>query len=188
MSTAVAELMTLEEFHALPEDPAVDRMLLGGRLVEQPVTIRNRWHAGIEARVVQRLRNWIDLQPDAPGEAYSGEVGCELPEENASVGIDVAFFSRATIQSQPEDALVFTGAPVLSVEILSSREVIGDLHEKVRLYLRAGVKLVWVIDPRFRTVTEYQPDAKPRMYVEGDVINGDPHLPGLTIEVTSLFE
>lgn len=188
MSTAIAELMTLEEFHALPEDPAVDRELLDGRLLEYPMTKRNQWHAGVEAAVAACLQLWNRSVNPRPGKVYSGEVGCDLPAVRSGIGIDVAFFGQNVLNDQPEGAAFLVGPPVLAVEILSASEVIENLQNKIRLYLRAGVKLVWVIDPRFRTVTEYQPDAKPRMYVEGDVINGDPHLPGLTIEMTSLFE
>jgi Uma2 family endonuclease len=180
--------MTLDEFEALVDDPNVDRELLNGRLVERPMTWRNRWHSAVEAKVATQLQNWVAETKPQLGEVYCGEVGCRLPSVNSLVGIDVAFFSAETVAAQPENRAVLVGPPVLAVEILSAREAVEDLFEKVSLYLKAGVNLVWLIDPRFRTITVHRSDAKPKMFIEGDVLSGEPFLPGFQCAVTALFE
>jgi hypothetical protein len=37
---------------------------------------------------------------------------------------------------------------------------------------------VWVVNPRFKTVTVYRPDAAPPRFHENQTIDGEPHLPG----------
>ncbi len=180
--------MTLDEFEALVDDPQVDRELLNGRLVERPMTWRNRWHSEVEVNVAAALKGWVDTTNPRAGKVYCGEVGCRLPTVNSLVGIDVAFFSADTVAAQPENRSVLVGPPVLAVEILSAREAVEDLYEKVSLYLKAGASLVWLVDPRFRTVTVHRSDAKPRMLVEGDVLTEESFLPGFQCAVSALFE
>lgn len=59
MSATAIDVMTLDEFRALPEDVDVVRELLEGRLVESRMTRRNRWHAEVEAAIAGHLRNWV---------------------------------------------------------------------------------------------------------------------------------
>jgi hypothetical protein len=73
MSVGTA-LMTADEFLALPND-GVERWLVRGEVREFGMMVRNRWHSRVEARVVQSLLNWLDLQPLPRGAVYSGEAG-----------------------------------------------------------------------------------------------------------------
>jgi Uma2 family endonuclease len=59
--------------------------------------------------------------------------------------------------------------------------------EKVASYLDAGVKLVWVVDPRFRTITVYRGDREPELFNVKHTIGGDPHLPGFNVSVADVF-
>ncbi len=188
MSTVLSERMTLAEYHALPDDPGVDRMLLFGELVERPMTKRNRWHAGAETRVASFLDQWCRSQSPRPGKVFSGEAGCDLPEIDTGVGIDVAFFSNEVLEAQDDESKYIVGPPVLAVEILSLSDTVEDLHKKVKAYLQAGVKLVWVVDPYDRTVTIHRPSKPPEMLVTGRTIEGGADLPGLRVAIDDIFE
>ncbi len=188
MSTVASERMSLDEFHALPDDPAVDRMLLFGELVERPMTKRNRWHAGCEAAIVHLLEAWNRSQSPRPGKVFSGEAGCDLPVVDSGVGIDVAFFSNDVLDAQDEESPYIVGPPVLAVEILSLSDTVEDLHKKVKAYLQAGVKLVWVVDPYDRTVTVHRPSKPPEMLVTGQAIEGGSDVPGLSVAIDETFE
>ncbi|MGD9854896.1 MAG: Uma2 family endonuclease [Planctomycetaceae bacterium] len=188
MSTVLTERMSLAEFHNLSNDPDVERELLFGELVERPTTKRNRWHANSEAAVAGILRNWNRSRSPRPGKVYSGEIGCDLPVVDSGVGIDVAFFSNEVLDAQEEDAKYIVGPPVLAVEILSLSDVVEDVLKTVKVYLAAGVQLVWIIDPYQRTLTVYAPNARPQMLAEGQDYCGDPHLPGLKFSIDELFD
>lgn len=188
MSTVSTERMSLADFHALPDDPNVDRVLLFGELVERPMTKRNRWHAETEAAIAGILREWNRSNSPRRGKVFSGEAGCDLPEIDTGVGIDVAFFSNEVLNAQDEESKYIVGPPVLAVEILSLTDTVEDLHRKVKAYLTAGVKLVWVVDPYDHTVTVHRRGTPPVMFVTGQTIDGDPDLPGLQVPIDELFE
>ena len=58
---------------------------------------------------------------------------------------------------------------------------------KVRRYLQAGSALVWQVDPEFRTVTVYRPDAGTITLNEGEDLTAEPHLPGFRVAVAEIF-
>jgi len=191
MSAPVAErLMTTEELLAMPDD-GVERWLIRGKLREnrsKDVTKRNRWHGRVEARITQLLANWLDTQPQPRGEVYSGEVGCRLRRDpDSTPGIDVVYISAELAAQEPEDTRLIDGIPTLAVEILSPSNTVEEVNEKLQEYLSVGVPLVWVVDPKFRTVTVYRPGAEPEMFNTTQQLSGEPHLPGFVVPVASIF-
>ncbi|MDA0808324.1 MAG: Uma2 family endonuclease [Planctomycetota bacterium] len=189
MATVVSsQRMTLDEFNSLPDDDGVDRMLIRGVLVEEPMTKRNRWHALVEATVARLLGNWALDQDSSPGAVFSGEVGCELIAggEASSVGIDVALFSTELLDEQSEDARFIQGPPILAVEILSPSDTQERIQQKTDVYLNAGTQLVWIIDPHFKTVTAFSSGVSPMMFSGEDVLSAN-QLPGFSAPVSSLF-
>jgi Uma2 family endonuclease len=188
MSAGVeAPLMTTEELLALPED-GVRRELIRGRLKEEPMTVRNHRHSGIEARVTQLLFNWLDGQPEPRGKIVCGEAGFRLRHDpDSTVGVDVAYASAEQLARTPETAVYLEGPPILAVEILSPPDKYEDITEKVQEYLDAGVALVWVVDPVFRTVMIYRPGAEPEFVNVRQELTAEPHLPGFRAAVAALF-
>ena len=174
--------MTFEEFMALPDD-GTDRELIRGvvkvcAVIENGMTIRNRFHARTEARIAKMLANWLDQQPEPRGEVVSGEAGFRLRgAEDSAVGIDVAYASRELVASAAPKQLLFDGPPVLAVEILSPSDTFGDVTEKVELYGEVGT-VCWVVDPKARTVVVYRPGIGSEALDGDDELIGDPYLPG----------
>ena len=62
-----------------------------------------------------------------------------------------------------------------------------ELDEKLEDYLRAGVKLIWVINPETRTLQVYYPDGTSRRLHEADEVSGDNVIPGFRCSVATLF-
>jgi Uma2 family endonuclease len=189
MSTAAPEkLMSVEEFLALPEDEGKDRMLIRGQLWEKPMTRRNRWHSKTEARIAGLLDRWLQSQPAPRGEIYSGEAGVLLRRDpDTVVGIDVCYVAPEVADKDSEDTRLIDGAPILAVEILSPSDKQEEITAKVDEYLAAGVKLVWVVDPHFKTVVVHEPAKQPKMFAGEDELLGDPHLPGFRTSVSAIF-
>jgi Uma2 family endonuclease len=179
--------MTTEELLAMPED-GMDRELIRGELRERPMTRRSRLHAGTEARVSYLVSRWLDGQPEPRGEVLSGEAGCILRRNpDSTVGIDVAYIAPEAAARQSDDTTLLEGPPVLAVEILSPSDKQEDIDEKVEEYLTAGVALVWVVNPRFRTVTVFRNDAEPELFNVREELSAEPHLPGFRVAVKALF-
>ena len=192
MNTAAAtSLMTLEEFLALPDD-GIQRDLINGVLREYPgktVTRRNRRHSRVEAKIAYLLNSWLMLQPVPRGEIHSGEVGCILRRDpDATVGIDVAYFSAEVIARSSDATTMIEGAPVLAVEILSPSDTQEDVDEKIDEYLANGTALVWIVDPHFQTVRIHRRGEQPILFNLQQELAGDPHLPGFRTPVTAIFE
>ncbi len=191
MSTAVANGITLEEFLALPDD-GVYREVRRGVLREyrgENVTRRNKHHAKVEARIAKLLGIWLDRQPPKTGEVHSGEVGCIIQRDPLiTVGIDVAYFDYDVANDDSRGTSFIDGAPILAVEILSPSDTIEGITEKVEDYLAAGVALVWIVSPRFRTVEVHRPDADPQLFNIQQTLTADPTLPGFSTPVRTIFE
>jgi Uma2 family endonuclease len=188
MSTATPpRMLTTEEMLALPDD-GMDRELIRGELRERPMTLRNRKHSRIEARISHDLLRWLDAQPEPHGEVVAGEAGFILRRDpDSSVGIDVAYVSAELAAATPERVAFYVGPPILAVEILSPSDTQEDIDEKIALYLETGVLLVWVVNPRFRTVIVSRPAAAPELFNETQELTAEPHLPGFRVAVAKFF-
>ncbi len=103
-------------------------------------------------------------------------------------GPDVAFVSRERL---PERAYEEPGfwhlAPDLAVEVISPSNTAAEIHEKVREYLDAGTSLVWVVDPRTRTVAVHRSPGETTVLREGDDVDGGDVLPAFSAAVSELF-
>jgi Uma2 family endonuclease len=187
MSTEVpVRLMTTDEMLALPDDGMV-RELLRGELRERPMIFRDRRHSSAQARIVLVLSVWLDSRPEPRGLVVSGEAGFRLARDpDTTVGIDVAYVSAEVVARAPEAAYI-EGPPVLAVEILSPSDKQEDIDEKLAVYLETGVAVVWVVNPRFRTVTAYRPDAPPVLFNDQQDLTAEPHLPGFRVAVSRVF-
>jgi Uma2 family endonuclease len=75
----------------------------------------------------------------------------------------------------------------LAVEVLSLSNTAGEMARKRDEYFRAGVRLVWEIDPRARTVRAYTAADQFRDLTAADTLSGDPVLPGFTLPLADLF-
>lgn len=188
MATASpSKLMTAEEFLALPDNDGVDRELIRGELREKPMTYRNRRHSRTQVRISTALDIWLDTQPEPHGEVVGGEAGFLLPgDPDTIVGIDVAYVATEVASRNP-DGVVFEGPPTLAVEILSPSDTHEDVEDKVALYFSAGVPLVWIVNPRARTVEARRPDAEPVTFNASHDLTAEPHLPGFRVPLAKLF-
>lgn len=189
MSTATPApaVMTTEQMLALPED-GIDRELIRGELRESPMTMRNQKHSRVESKIVYALESWLRTQPEPRGLIVSGEAGFRLQRNpDSSVGIDVAYVSAEVVAATPDSAAFFEGVPVLAVEILSPSDTQERIDEKITLYAEVGVPLIWLVDPRLRTVLVLRPDAEPELFNVLQDLTAEPHLPGFRAPVAQFF-
>ena len=180
-------VMTTEDLLALPEN-GFKRWLIRGKLRQQPMTVRNRWHSRLLIRIAFLLESWLELQPLPRGSVLGGEVGVRLRRNpDTTVGIDLIYIAAALAAQEMEGTTLIDGVPVLAVEILSPSDTEEQINEKVDDYLLAGVQLVWVIDPHDRTVTIYRPNQAPELVNIHQELSGEPHLPGFRVPVSQIF-
>jgi Uma2 family endonuclease len=185
--TARPETITTEQLLALPDD-GKERWLISGELREKEMTRRNFGHSRVEAKIAYLLRRWMEGRPGPRGAVVVGEAGVRLRRNpDTTVGVDVAYVSAETADGvRHEDGFV-DGVPVLVVEILSPSDKQEEIEEKLKSYLAAGVKLVWIVAPTFRTITVYRGDSEPELFNATQSISADPHLPGFNVAVADVF-
>ncbi len=182
-------LMTTEEPLAMPDD-GVERWLIRGQLREKKKDMikRNRCHSRVMSRISQLIGDWLDRQPEPRGEVFDGEAGCRLLHDpDTAFGIDVVYISPELAANPGPDSTMIDGVLTLAVEILSPNDTVEEVTEKVDSYLRAGVPLVWIVDPYHETVTVYRPAVAPEMFNVHQEICADPHLPGFRVPVAKIF-
>ncbi len=80
--------------------------------------------------------------------------------------------------------------PDLAVEVLSPSNTRREMEIKLDEYAKAGVKLVWYVDPERKEVDVY-PKANPKRkktLTAADTLDGNAVLPGFSVPVARLFE
>src|SRR5262245_22753161 len=163
----------------------VRRELVNGEIVEMP--LNNARHGEVAAILAHAL---FEHLRKCGGKVMS-EVGfvLQLPYDREQVRCpDVAVISDARLAGRPLPEKFFPGPPDLAVEILSPTDVSVYVQQKVRDYLEAGARLVWLLVPQSKTATVYRADGSARLLRERDNLEGEDVLPGFTARLSGLYD
>jgi len=177
------KLLTIEDVERLPDD-GYRYDLIDGELIRMPPAAGG--HGSIAFRTGWLLGNHV--HPRRLGQIYAAETGFIFRRDpDVLLGPDVAFVRADRLLEDYDPDRYVPFAPDLAVEVISRSERRGQIMRKVRRYLEGGVRLLWLIDPRRRTVTVYTPDAEPRVLTEADELDGGDVLPGFRLPVRAIF-
>ena len=188
MTTATATktasgLITADDLLRLSSD-GVRGELIRGALSETMPT--GREHGQIAVRLAARLHNFVE--PRRLGVLTASDSGVWLEHDPDTVREpDVAFFSA---EKSPPDERV-TGyaqvAPDLAVEIVSPSDRLPAVNDKALMWLRYGVRLVWVVRPDERRVDVHRDGHPVVALTENDALDGADVLPGFSCPVREIF-
>ncbi|CAN5827029.1 Uma2 family endonuclease [soil metagenome] len=103
------------------------------------------------------------------------------------VAPDVGFFRADRYHGGMPDRGFYPLPPDLAVEVISPTDKRTDMAHKQDLYTRAGVPLVWWVDPEQRTVTVHRPGQKPEVLDESGTLDGGGVLPGFELDIETIF-
>lgn len=97
---------------------------------------------------------------------------------------DIAYFTDDQIQRgrQGEDVI-----PEFVIEVLSETDQAYRVEEKIAEYFKAGVKVVWTINPEQKVVYVYTSRKNVTICLEDDSCQAAPVLPDFNITVNTLF-
>lgn len=184
MATVSEKLLTAREFSSLPDPGDGARQeLVRGVVVTMPPP--KGPHGQCCANIAAIL--WHFVRQHKLGRVLSNDTGLLTGTNPDTVrGADILYWSYQRLPSLPEDVYISVPAD-LAVEVRSPSNDDGDMHEKVVEYLEAGVALVWVVDPRERTVTIYRTAAEGRVLHETATLTGEDVLPGFSCPVADFF-
>lgn len=172
--------MTLKEFLALPEEkPYLE--FVNGEIWEKPMP--GPLHSAAVVELLRLIANHVLGRRDVRVDTELRHV--EDHEERVYLpDISVTLWSRFP-RGQRSGAIPVH--PDLAIEVLSPDDRADRVQNKVQFYLRAGVTLVWVVDPDFETITVYRPDRAPQEHRTPETLAADPVLPGFSMGLQAFF-
>jgi Uma2 family endonuclease len=143
-------------------------------------------HGTIIGRLTRRLADFVE--DGALGVVLGAETGFVLARNPDTVRApDISFVAQERLQQIGIPAAFFPGAPDLAVEVVSPGDTVEDVESKVDDWLNAGTRLVWVVNPRRRTVTAYRSKQQVNVVAEPDTLDGGEVVPGFRCRVADLF-
>jgi Uma2 family endonuclease len=178
-------LITADQLLALPTGMGQRYELVAGEL---RVMSPSGWRHG---QIVDNLHALLSsfIRANRLGRGFGAETGFRIARNPDTVRApDFAFISNDRLPAEmPADAF-WPGAPDLAVEVLLPSDRAGDVDEKIDAWLGAGCAAVWIIDPKLETITVYYSRTKSGASTSGDVLKGDPVVPGFSCTVAELFQ
>ena len=181
MATVTSPPITQEDFARLPRD-GFRHEVNAGELITLP-TPKSR-HSLIALFVLEELQGY--LKQNSIGRALP-EAGYVFSEEPLTIRQpDVSVLSKDRIRETDPDSY-FKGAPDLAVEIVSPSNSAEDLEIKVKQYLQAGAKQVWVLYPKTQNIHVFSANVT-TVLGRTQLLTGADLLPGFSVKVADLFD
>ena len=159
---ATKTLLTIEQYSALDEPVGVRYELDRGDLIvtPSPVPMHNIICGELYGRLNARTKE--------------NDLGLVLYEVDVRLGEDTVrrpdlmFFGRERIKNIDLDHVPLPIVPDLVIEVVSKSDQPDDLMLKVRQYLQAGVRAVWLLYRKTREAHRYIPEV-----LEPSVVNAE---------------
>ena len=180
---SVTTLVTAEQLLRMPEY-RFGYELIAGEL--RKMTPANRKHCIVAGRLHSLLGPYV--YQHKLGETLIAEPGFLLARDPDTVRVpDVAFIRSERVRAAEDKEGFCTGAPDLAVEVLSPGDRQKEVSEKVKVWLDAGARMVWVVNPARRTVTVYRSATDIKALTEKDELDGQDVVPGFRCRVGEIF-
>jgi len=142
------------------------------------------------ARVTMRMARLLDEYADTHelGDVVGPDAGFVIfPDENTLVAPDVGFIASDRVPPAVDQEHFARLAPDLVVEVMSPSDRMTYARRKIALYLEAGVKVVWLVEPGPRTISVFQPGQSPRRLAGDEIMTAETVLPGFQMTVDDLI-
>lgn len=170
--------MTPAEFEAYATHPDnADRKLelIGGEVVEVVSDERSTsWSMRIAIEI------GIYLKQNPIGYLTDAQSGFSVGDNRFMPDVGFVLFTTS-----PRPGVYHRGLS-LAVEVLSPSDQDTTIADKVFYYTHNGTE-TWVVDPEAETLTVYRTDGHSYRLRRGDVLAGDPLLPGLNLPINDIF-
>jgi Uma2 family endonuclease len=168
-----------------PDDDRQGCELINGVWVEKSMSnaaavVESNLHYAIQS-VVRTNRSGFVLSESGMYQLFTDQ-----PKQWRRPDLSFVRFGRLPNDKVPSGKIQI--APDLAVEVISPNDEAEALETKLDEYLRAGVRLVWVLYIPTRNVWAYKLDGTARLYRATDTLTGEDVLPGFAVPVAELFE
>ncbi len=142
---------------------------------------------GIRAAEIGSLLT-VHVKKHKLGFVCCAETGFKISQDPDTVrALDAAFVRQAAIDEQGIPKGYWEGAPDLAVEVISPSDTYTEVDEKVDEWLIAGCAMVWVVNPRRKTVEVYRSPEEITVLRGDDILDGGDVIEGFQCRVQELF-
>jgi Uma2 family endonuclease len=156
--------------------------LVDGVLVEK---VMGYWESVLAIELAGILRDFVKSRKLG---TLAGEAGMLRLSPGLVRIPDLSFISQARLaQHRAERAPILPLAPDLAIEVLSEGNTAREMTRKVREFFASGSRLVWLVDPRNRTVAIYTSPTESVILTEKQTLTGGEVLPGFRLPLRKLF-
>jgi Uma2 family endonuclease len=182
MSTEL-QLMTADELLALPRGEFRYELVNGELKKMSPA---GHDHGRIVMELASPLQ--VFVKKHKLGKIYAAETGFVLTANPDTVRApDIAFIRQQRVSEVGRSRGFWKGPPDLAVEVISPSDIVGEVEDKVYMWLERGTPLVWLISPKLCNVTVFRSLTDIETLTENDTLDGGDVLPGFQISVSEIF-
>lgn len=171
-------VVTADELLRLPADGWRYELVRGELRKMSPSGAR---HGRVAAEIVGSLI--AHMKQRRIGAVYSSATGFRIAKQPDTVRAPDAAFVRS--ERITDTAGFFEGPPDAAFEVTSPGDTYSEIEEKTLDWLRAGVKVVVIVDPRTKTVRVHRADSATNV---DDVIAIDDVISGWRLSLEELFD
>ncbi len=157
--------------------------LVDGKLVEKDMSSIANLTAGL---VATALNNFNAASKSGLGVYPEQSFQCFAHDPELIRRPDVAVIVAPRLGGVPEEGHVPI-APDLAIEVISPNDRIYKFEKKLVDYRKAGVILVWEVNPKFRFIRVHHLTRPPERLEESDTITAAPVIPGFSALVKVLL-
>ncbi|MFN8634541.1 MAG: Uma2 family endonuclease [Chloroflexota bacterium] len=177
------KLMTADQLLDLPDDGMQHELVRGVLRTMAPPGLQ---HGRSGSSIGRSLDRYVEA--NRLGEVILIETGDRLTRDPDTVRVpDVGFLSNERLREVGDVVGYVPGAPDLVVEVISPNDRYAKVDEKVAAWIEHGTRLVFVVNPRRRTVAVHRPGQPIRVLGRDDVLDGEDVVPGWSMAVRDLF-
>lgn len=188
---APQKLVTADEFWEMQSQFPNERTeLVNGKVIRMaPASAgHGKYSIGIGALL------WVYVKKKKLGIICAAETGFVLEDKTVRAP-DAAFVSQSRLDAHRKETgaeismeKFWPFAPDLAVEVVSPGDRAGEVADKVRDWLKSGVRLVWVIYPRSQTAHVFTAPETMQILEADNVLSGGEVVPGFSCKVSEIFE
>jgi len=156
--------------------------LVDGEIRRSPAGAR---HGQVCIRLSMRLDSFVEQ--GRLGYVFDSSTGFRLPGGNVRLP-DISYVARGRFKAETVPDELSDVVPDLAVEVLSPDDRTRDVLDKVGEYLQAGVRLVWVVDPRRERAVAHRSLTEVTNIGPDDLLDAGEVLPGFRVKLRETLE
>lgn len=178
-----AALLTAEQYEQRLIDGDRWIEVVAGRLVR--LDPPDEVHGDVVRNLSRPLAGYLKSSPDI---CACFELPLVLSRDPVTIRCPAVSCFQSSDRFSETEKLTTETRPALVIEVASTNDRRDGMSERVKGYLDAGIRGVWVIDPVTKHVHQFHPPARGVMFKETQTLKGEPILTGFQLPVSDLFQ